>query len=75
MNQEQKLGIAKDKIKHLEKQIDYYKQAHTKKVVKKMKKAARVSQEDTLKMLRAEISGLAWHKRLGLAVGMIVGRV
>ena len=70
-----KTDKAKEKVRHLEKQIDYYKKMHTKKVVKKMKKAARVSQADTLKMLRAEIKGLPWYKRLGLAVSIIVGRV
>jgi len=75
MNQDQKLGLAKDKIKHLEKQIDYYKSTTHKKTLKKMKKSVRTSQQDTLKLLRAEVKALPWHKRFGLAVGMIVGRI
>jgi predicted translin family RNA/ssDNA-binding protein len=65
----------KEKIKKLNRDIERLSRMVAKKTTKKMKKAARVSQEDTLKMLRAELNGLSVWKRAGVAFQVLIGNI
>ena len=62
-------------IKALRREVKKLSVVASKRAQKKMKKAARVSQEDTLNMLRAELKSLSVWERIKIAIGLILGNV